>query len=281
MSYERFEDEDEVDIPQIAVTFSNENNSARDDSYAITLKGINDVQSNSSAVLQLSDDQETFAHQHEKQHNPELTTIRKARLKAKKFVEHLYVRLFGVFLVIFDIIIVIVDIIEDPVKGPYLTTYDVISLTILSYFIFELSLRMFAKGKLFFYTALDLVDMFIVFLTGSVTIVYVAVDFSDEVQQYFKLVVVCRLLRVFMFVRLLTESSHVNKASRRMVSENKRRYREEGFDLDLTYVTDRVIATSFPSSGKQKLYRNSIREVSRFLDFKHRDHYKVYNLCSK
>ncbi|CDR18867.1 unnamed protein product [Oncorhynchus mykiss] len=56
---------------------------------------------------------------------------------------------------------------------------------------------------------------------------------------------------------------------------------KDGFDLDLTYVTDRVIAMSFPSSGKQALYRNPIREVARFLDTKHEDHYRVYNLCSE
>ena len=33
------------------------------------------------------------------------------------------------------------------------------------------------------------------------------------------------------------------------------RYQQDGFDLDLTYVTNRVIATSFPSTGIWSLYR--------------------------
>lgn len=63
------------------------------------------------------------------------------------------------------------------------------------------------------------------------------------------------------------------------VSQNKRRYVDEDFNLDLTYVTDRVIAMSFPASGSRSFYRNSIQEVGRFLDQKHFGHYRVYNLC--
>lgn len=74
---------------------------------------------------------------------------------------------------------------------------------------------------------------------------------------------------------------HFTRAARQTVSQNKRRYQKDGFDLDLCYVTERVIAMSFPSSGVRKLYRNPIEEVARFLDTKHRDHYKVYDLCSE
>ena len=41
----------------------------------------------------------------------------------------------------------------------------------------------------------------------------------------------------------------------------------------LAQVTNRVIATSFPSSGVWSLYRNPIEKVAAFLDTKHRDRY--------
>ena len=46
-------------------------------------------------------------------------------------------------------------------------------------------------------------------------------------------------------------------------------------------MTNRVIATSFPSSGLWSLYRNPIEKVAAFLDTKHKDRYKIYNLCSE
>eukprot|EP01062_Namystynia_karyoxenos_P032076 TRINITY_DN23702_c0_g1_i1.p1 TRINITY_DN23702_c0_g1~~TRINITY_DN23702_c0_g1_i1.p1 ORF type:complete len:1058 (+),score=234.88 TRINITY_DN23702_c0_g1_i1:100-3273(+) len=65
------------------------------------------------------------------------------------------------------------------------------------------------------------------------------------------------------------------------VSAARHRHREGGVELDLTYITDNIIATSWPSSGMERVYRNSIEAVGRFLDGKHTGQYRVFNLCAE
>ncbi|KAM6283882.1 phosphatidylinositol 3,4,5-trisphosphate 3-phosphatase TPTE2-like isoform 1-T1 [Spheniscus humboldti] len=206
------------------------------------------------------------------------------RRKISPFVMSFGFRVFGVVLIIVDIIVVIVDLAISEKKKGVREILEGVSLAIALFFLIDVLLRVFVEGfRNYFRSKLNILDAFIVVGTLLINMTY---SFSDlaAADQIPRMVTLLRVLRIVILIRifrLASQKKQLEVVTRRMVSENKRRYMKDGFDLDLTYVTDRIIAMSFPSSGKQSFYRNPIEEVARFLDTKHADHYKVYNLCSE
>ncbi|PRP85600.1 putative TPIP alpha lipid phosphatase [Planoprotostelium fungivorum] len=71
---------------------------------------------------------------------------------------------------------------------------------------------------------------------------------------------------------------------RRKVSLKKKRFQDDGFDLDLTWrldITENVITMGFPSVGMESVYRNPRHDVKKFFERRHPNGYKVYNLCGE
>jgi len=66
-----------------------------------------------------------------------------------------------------------------------------------------------------------------------------------------------------------------------IVSKKKTRFVQDGFDLDLAYITPHLIAMGFPAMGAESLYRNPAQQVREFLSTYHSGVAKVYNLCAE
>ena len=76
------------------------------------------------------------------------------------------------------------------------------------------------------------------------------------------------------------DKSNLYKANifKRLVSKKKRRIQTPDFDLDMAYITERVIGMGFPATGCETFYRNSLSDLKAYLDRYHEE-YKIYNLC--
>ena len=48
---------------------------------------------------------------------------------------------------------------------------------------------------------------------------------------------------------------------RKIVSGKRNRFRYDTYNLDVTYITPRIIAMSFPASGLEIMYRNNMNDV--------------------
>ncbi|KAK1273396.1 hypothetical protein QJS04_geneDACA007944 [Acorus gramineus] len=49
----------------------------------------------------------------------------------------------------------------------------------------------------------------------------------------------------------------------------------------MSYITDHLLAMSFPAERMRAIYRNPLWQVKDVLDMRHSGHYKVYNLCAE
>lgn len=79
----------------------------------------------------------------------------------------------------------------------------------------------------------------------------------------------------YQFLNYLARTLYI----RRLVSKKRRRMLVGGYDLDMSYITDRLLAMSFPAERMRAMYRNPLWQVKDVLDMRHQGHYKIYNLC--
>lgn len=170
-----------------------------------------------------------------------------------------------------DAIILIVETAADDDSLDH-AAIDGITVTILSLLLFECFLRLahldiigFLKDPWSIFDFLVSIISFISFLA------------VEEFGRWLVLMRLCRLSRVVWLV--YRQHKGMKASARQLVSQNRRRFNKDGFDIDITYVTDRIIAMSVPAVAVEAMYRNPVREVARFFNTKHAAHYRIVNLC--
>jgi protein-tyrosine phosphatase len=118
---------------------------------------------------------------------------------------------------------------------------------------------------------------------GAIIIIAVCVNATIVIVRQLR---VLRLFRRLVWCarlgRVIFQGRKVRTAMKHKVSQNKSRYVDVGgnFDLDLTYITNTVIAMGIPTRHCiMSIYRNHLRDVVRFFKTKHPDCFRIYNAC--
>jgi len=195
-------------------------------------------------------------------------------------------------LVIIDFIVFLFELADygDDIQGVLVTTQ--VSLAIAVLLSIEWLVRLFAVGPSNFLcrkvmSILPWID-FVASFGGLVLVSYslnvILVEQRRKVAtRYLSAITLARLVRVFRVCFIIgSQKYNVRMAVSRLVSQNRRRFQDDEFDLDLTYVTDRIIAMSLPAHKMtDRTYRNNINDVERFFQTRHANHYRIYNVTSE
>ncbi|CAF0964524.1 unnamed protein product [Adineta steineri] len=202
------------------------------------------------------------------------------RYKLRRFIETIGFRLTIALLFIADLIIIAISIAKEGTPQAYGLT---IASTILSViFMMDIGLRIFVQGSEFFQKKLEVFDL--VVMTAGLIVNIVLLFDDGHKAQWGKFIIIPRVFRfasLIRTIRILQHREHFKTGSRHLVGQNKKRTIGNGFDLDLCAISDRIIAMSFPSKGKDAFFRNDIVDVGHYLDITYGNHYRVYNLCSE
>lgn len=203
-------------------------------------------------------------------------------LTAKRRVQMLVVSLpwlmVQLLAIVFDVITYVIqcdgnNTIRQEISWPVLFCTVNVSLV----YVLDIVLRVYGFGiKVFTSKWWNILDSVVVL--GTVAMIYEGYDSVGLLR-------LGRMARVVRIIRLLTVMIQASLACcsymRRITGENKKRFISptEDFDLDLAYITPRLIGMSVPSTGCMSFYRNPISEVARFFEKFHRNRYVIANVC--
>jgi len=197
--------------------------------------------------------------------------------RAILFVDGLYFQSFMLLIICWDFSMMYFDSNEFD-RLPMLWV-QVIFWVILGIYIFEIALRIYGYTSYVYFHKVFCVFDFAVVLICTILAVLRYTKVAEALESpAFSLARLIRIVRPAM--RLLTECfTKIPQAIRYKVRMNKMSYRDSKFNLDLCYITSRIISMSLPSKGLEKTFRNPIENVVNFFDAHHPSHYMVYDLC--
>lgn len=155
----------------------------------------------------------------------------------------------------------------------------ILAIVVVTILLVEVLLRLAVLGKYFWKSKLNIFDLIVMVVSFILMVAVINLVAGGVIILLRVIRIATRVVRVA--IKVVQGKRNLNQAVRNVVTENKMRYTKDGWDLDLAYITDRVMVMSLPAWDFRSLYRNNIDDVARFLDTMHPDKYIVLNCCAE
>jgi len=214
----------------------------------------------------------------------EPSTMHRLRTRVGKIVHSLTVQLLLYSVILLDLVVTALELILSE-KARNDTTMIILRVIcdylVIIIFGAEVAARVFHEGHRFFRSFMNIFELLLVPLT-VVDIFIISKSSTIPLPLLRVLRPLFRFLRVLrIIIKTLTESHRFQKNMRRRLSDNRRRFTEDGFDLDLAYIGSQTIATSVPARGIESVFRNPMHELARLLNERHTNKYILVNLTER
>lgn len=179
--------------------------------------------------------------------------------------------------IFFDFAVTVYSLVEPDSESAVFEVGDYLVLIVLTFDVFA---RFFVKGCIFLRGYLNLFELFLVPVTFVEIFVLANMDIPVQVLRVLRPIFRgLRLMRIL--VRTASKTDSYLLHLRHQVSGDRLRFMQDGFDLDLAYITNQITVMSHPAVGRESWLHNPANEVARFYNERHTNSYLILNTSEK
>eukprot|EP00930_Biecheleria_cincta_P019270 TRINITY_DN14753_c0_g1_i1.p1 TRINITY_DN14753_c0_g1~~TRINITY_DN14753_c0_g1_i1.p1 ORF type:complete len:1280 (+),score=208.81 TRINITY_DN14753_c0_g1_i1:39-3878(+) len=176
-------------------------------------------------------------------------------------------------IIFFDIVLTIYSFIEPESESVVFEVGDYLVLIVLT---FDVLARFFVKGCIFLRGYLNVFELFLLPVTCFE--IFVLRNMNIPVQL---LRVLRPVFRGFRLMRILVRTASKTESYllhlRHKSSGDRLRFMQDGFDLDMAYITNQITVMTCPAVGQESWLCNPANEVARFYNERHTNNYLILN----
>lgn len=175
--------------------------------------------------------------------------------------------------IIVDVAVTVADLASVDMPDELISAIELTVIIVLSS---EVLARLFYLQHAFFKQSLNVFELMLVPITMIEVFALSHLNLPVASLRTVRPILRCgRVMRII--IRSLAKNKMYQAMLRAQLSGDRKRFKEDGFDLDLAYVTNQIIAMSDIAIGYDAILHNPLKKIAKFFNSRHGNKYLILN----